>query len=137
MMKVLFVMPKVGNWATHGKHVAPNQLYAQWAAFIRERGYSDISVIDCRAFEIEMDEMVEKIKAKNPDAVIIGDMLHSYGGFGIIHYFLEAAKKIKKALPKTNIIFGGLWFSSMPDFTLNEYPFVDYVVIAKKKLFLN
>ena len=32
-MKILFVMPKVGSWATHGKHVAPNQLYAHWAAY--------------------------------------------------------------------------------------------------------
>ena len=27
-MKILFVMPRVGAWATHGKHLAPNQLYA-------------------------------------------------------------------------------------------------------------
>ncbi len=135
-MKIQFVMPKVGAWATHGKHVAPNQLYAQWGAYIREtRGYSDISVLDCRAWEIDMDEMIEKIKENNPDVVVIGDMLHSYGGFAIIHYFLESAKRIKQILPKTIIIFGGLWFSSMPDYTLNEYPFIDYVIIAEEGAF--
>ena len=43
-MKILFVMPKVGSWATHGKHVAPNQLYTHWAAYVREKGYKDVSV---------------------------------------------------------------------------------------------
>ena len=134
-MKILFVMPKVGAWATHGVHIAPNQLYAQWAAYVREKGYQDLEVLDCRAFGIEMDEMVEKVKEKQPDVVVLGDMLHSYGGFAIIHYFIESAKKIKQTLPKTNIVVGGLWFSSMPIFTLEEYPFVDYVVMGEEESF--
>jgi len=45
-MRILFVMPKVGAWATHGIHKSPNQLYAHWAAYIREHGYKDVTVID-------------------------------------------------------------------------------------------
>ncbi|MBD3264565.1 MAG: hypothetical protein GF375_05650, partial [Candidatus Omnitrophica bacterium] len=130
-MKILFVTPKLGAWATHGEHLGPNQLYAQWAAFIREKGFKDLEVLDCRAYQIEADAMISRIKEKSPDIVVIGDMLHSYGGFAILHYFLKSAEEIKKTLPSTKIIFGGLWFSSMPEYTLNKYPFVDYVVMGE------
>jgi hypothetical protein len=36
-MRVLFVTPQLGSWATHGHHVAPNQMHAQWAAYAREK----------------------------------------------------------------------------------------------------
>jgi radical SAM superfamily enzyme YgiQ (UPF0313 family) len=134
-MKILFVTPKTGAWATHGKHLGPNQLYAQWAAFVREKGFKDLEVLDCRAHQIEAEQMVNKVKEKNPEVVVIGDMLHSYGGFGIIHYFLETAQKIKAVLPNVKIIFGGLWFSSMPQYALDKYPFIDYVVMAEEEAF--
>jgi radical SAM superfamily enzyme YgiQ (UPF0313 family) len=134
-MEILFVTPKTGAWATHGKHLGPNQLYAQWAAFIREKGFKDLEVLDCRAHQIETEQMVDKVKEKNPEVVVIGDMLHSYGGFGIIHYFLETAQKIKEVLPNVKIIFGGLWFSSMPQYALDKYPFIDYVVMAEEEAF--
>ena len=37
-MKVLFLTPQLGSWATHGHHVAPNQMHAHWAAYAREQG---------------------------------------------------------------------------------------------------
>jgi len=134
-MKILFVTPKMGAWATHGKHLGPNQLYAQCAAYIRENGYDKLEVLDCKALEIEMDQLVEKVKEKNPDVVVLGDMLHSYGGFAILHYFHEAADKIKKALSGVKIIVGGLWYSSMPVFTLDNYPAIDYVVMGEEDAF--
>ncbi|MDD5669344.1 MAG: radical SAM protein [Candidatus Omnitrophica bacterium] len=134
-MKILFVMPKVGSWATHGKHVAPNQLYAHWAAYVRERGYDNLEVLDCKALEIPMDKMVELVKQKNPDVVVLGEQLHSYGGYGVIHYFNEAAKKIRHALPKTKIVFGGLWYSAMPVPTLEDNPAVDVVVMGEEESF--
>ena len=132
-MKILFVMPKVGAWATHGIHRSPNQLYAHWAAYVREKGYSDVSVIDGRALEIPMDELVEQVKNKNPDVVVMGEQIHGYGGYGVLRYFKEAAQKIKKALPKTKIIFGGLWYSAMPVPTLEENPEIDFVVMAEEE----
>ena len=63
-MKVLFVMPKIGAWATHGEHVAPNQLYAQWASYIREKGYDDLEVLDCTILGIPLDQVAEKVKQK-------------------------------------------------------------------------
>jgi len=134
-MKILFVMPRVGAWATHGRHVAPNQLYAHWAAYVREKGFEDVEVLDCKALEIPMDEMVQRIKDKNPDIVVLGDMLHSYGGYGILAHFNEAAKRIKKVLPKTKIVFGGLWYSALPVKTLEDNPMVDFVVMGEEESF--
>lgn len=134
-MQILFVMPKVGAWATHGKHISPNQLYAHWAAYLREKGYEDISVIDGRALEIPMDELVAKVKDKNPDIVVLGEQLHGYGGYGVLRHFNEAARRIKEALPKTVIILGGLWYSAMPEYTLNRQPEVDYVVMGEEESF--
>jgi len=134
-MKILFVMPKVGAWATHGIHRAPNQLYAHWASYVREKGYEDVSVLDCRALEIEEREMIERIKQINPDIVVLGDMLHSYGGYAIVHYFLQTAKLIKKELKNTKIIVGGLWFSATPIETLKKNPAIDFVVMAEEESF--
>jgi len=134
-MQILFLTPKSGSWATHGKHLGPDQLYAQWAAYIREKGHKNLEVLDCKALEIETDEMVEKVKEKNPDVLVLGDMLHSYGGFAILHYFNQAAKLIKEVLPNIKIIVGGLWYSSMPVFTLDNNPAIDYVVMGEEEAF--
>jgi len=134
-MKVLFVMPKIGAWATHGEHVAPNQLYAQWGAYIREKGYSDLEVLDCTILNIPLDKLAERVKEKNPDVVLLGDMIHCSVGFGVIWYFNEAAARIKQALPDTKIIMGGLWYSATPEQTLDDQPAVDYVVMGEEEAF--
>ncbi|MCU0652401.1 MAG: cobalamin-dependent protein [Candidatus Omnitrophica bacterium] len=134
-MKILFVMPKVGAWATHGIHRSPNQLYAHWAAYVRERGYADVAVIDGKAFQTPMDQLVEQVKQANPDVVVMGEQLHGYGGYGVLRHFKEAAQKIKQALPKTKIILGGLWYSAMPVPTLEENPAVDFVVMGEEESF--
>ena len=134
-MKILFVMPKVGAWATHGKHFAPNQMYAHWAAFVREKGYRDVDVLDCTVLDISIDGIGEKVSEKAPDAVVLGDMIHCSVGFGEIWHFNEAAAKIKQALPKIKIVVGGLWYSSMPVDTLEENPAIDYVVMGEEEAF--
>ncbi len=134
-MKVLFVMPKVGAWATHGIHFAPNQLYAQWGAYIREKGYDELEVLDCTANDIPLDQLAAKVQERNPDVVLLGDMIHCSVGFGILWYFNEAASRIKKVLPNVKIIMGGLWYSSMPEHTLDNNPSVDHVVMGEEEAF--
>ncbi|MDD5568478.1 MAG: radical SAM protein [Candidatus Omnitrophica bacterium] len=134
-MKILFVMPKVGAWATHGVHRSPNQLYAHWAAFVREKGYKDVAVIDGKAEQIPMDQLIEQVKIKNPDVVVMGEQLHGYGGYGVLRHFKDAAIGIKKALPKVKIVLGGLWYSAMPVPTLEEILEVDFVVMGEEESF--
>ena len=91
--------------------------------------------LDCKAFELSMDEMTAQVKEKNPDIVVLGEQLHSYGGYAVVWYFNEAAKKIRQALPNVKIIFGGLWYSAMPTETLKDNPAVDFVVMGEEECF--
>ena len=65
-MKVLFITPSIGAWATHGLHRAPNQMYAQLAAYIREKNIAEPEVIDCRALDLsfsDLEKEIQKIKS--------------------------------------------------------------------------
>lgn len=136
-MRVLFVTPQLGSWATHGHHVAPNQMHAQWAAYAREQKTIEAEVMDCKVFGIPFDEMLRKVKEKNPEVVVLGDILHSYGGFAVQKYFNEAAAAIKKVLPKTKIVVGGLWYSALSTETLEQNPAIDFVVMGEGELTFN
>jgi radical SAM superfamily enzyme YgiQ (UPF0313 family) len=130
-VKILFVTPQLGSWATHGHHVAPNQMHAQWAAYVREHGAADVEVLDCKVLGIRFEHMLKTVKDKNPDVVVLGDILHSYGGFAVQKYFNEAAAGIKKALPAAKIVVGGLWYSSLSTETLEQNPAIDFVVMGE------
>lgn len=41
-MEALFVMPSVGAWVSHGIHKAPNQLYTQLGAYLKEKDVSEV-----------------------------------------------------------------------------------------------
>jgi len=130
-------MPKIGAWATHGKHFAPNQLYAQWAAYIREKGYNNLEVLDATVLGIPIEQIADKVKEKNPDVVVMGDMIHCSVGYGEIAYFNQAARMIKETLPKTKIVVGGLWYSALPVETLDMNPAIDYVVMGEEESFFD
>lgn len=130
-MKVLFLTPQLGAWATHGHHVAANQMHAHWAAYARQQGTIEPEVLDCKAMGIPMDKMVEILKQKNPDVIVLGDVLHSYGGFAVQWYFNQAAQKVKKALPEVKIVAGGLWYSCLSKESLDENPALDFVVMGE------
>ncbi len=130
-MKILFVTPQLGSWATHGHHVAPNQMHAQWAAYVREHGAADVEVLDCKVSGIRFEHMLEIVKDKHPDVVVLGDILHSYGGFAVQKYFNEASAGIKKVFPSAKIVTGGLWYSSLSTETLEQNPAIDFVVMGE------
>ena len=61
-MKLLFVTPPMGNWVRWGsKHITVNPFHAQLAAFVREKKVADVGVLDCRAEELNVNEMVERV----------------------------------------------------------------------------
>ncbi len=135
-MKVLFLTPPFGAWATHGNHKAPNQYHAQIAAYIREQKCADVQVLDCRAEEINYDQMLEKIKEIAPDFVVFGDLLHSTGGLAVIWHFNESARKIKEILPNTKTVMGGLWYSAFFTESMEEHPWIDHIMINEGELTL-
>lgn len=136
-MKVLFVTPQLGSWATHGHHVAPNQMHAQWAAYAREQKTIEPEVLDCKALDIPMDKMLEIIKEKSPEVIVMGDVLHSYGGFAVQKYFNDSAIAIKKILPQVKIVVGGLWYSFFGKETLEKNSAIDFVVMGEGEITFN
>ncbi len=136
-MKVLFVMPPIGAWSTYGVHKAPNQFYAQLAAYIRERATAEVDVLDARGWDMKFEGMLEELKRRNPDVVVLGDILHSTGGLAIIWHFNETARKIKEILPNTRIVVGGLWYSACYEETLKSHPYIDFVMLGEAELTLD
>jgi len=136
-MDVLFLTPNLGSWATHGHHVAPNQMHAQWAAYAREKGTIAAEVLDCKALEIPFDQMLNIVKEKNPQVLVLGDILHSYGGFAVQKYFNDSAKAIKELLPETKIVVGGLWYSYLSKETLIKNFAIDFVVMGEGEITFN
>jgi len=130
-MRTLFLTPNLGSWATHGHHVAPNQMHAHWAAYAREKGSITAEVLDCKALEIPFAKMLEMVKQKNPEVLVLGDILHSYGGFAVQKYFNDTAREVKKLLPKIKIAAGGLWYSYLSKETLQDEPAIDFVVMGE------
>ena len=134
-MKILFVMPKVGAWAYPWKTCGTESVVYSLGV-CPGKGYKDVSVLDCKAFELSMDEMTAQVKEESGYRSFLGEQLHSYGGYAVVWYFNEAAKKIRQALPNVKIIFGGLWYSAMPTETLKKIirPWI-FVVMGEEECF--
>jgi len=130
-MRLLFLTPQLGAWSTWGKHRAPNIQHAQLAAFLREKGAAEVMALDCRALEINEDEMMEEIKKIRPEAVYVGELLHTTGGAAVIHYFNKAVKRVKEELPSTITIAGGIFYSGLPKESLAANPAIDYLIISE------
>ena len=135
-MKILFITPPMGSWVTHGNHKAPNQYYAQLAAYVRQKGLAAVQVLDCKAEEVNYDQMIERVKEIKPDLVVFGDLLHSTGGLAVIWHFNESARRIKEVLPKTKTVMGGLWYSALFTESMEEYPQIDFILIGEGELTL-
>jgi radical SAM superfamily enzyme YgiQ (UPF0313 family) len=95
-----------------------------------------VDVLDCRAFDLSYDQMIEEVKRINPDFVMFGDVLHSTGGLAIIWHFNESARLIKEALPDVKTIVGGLWYSAFYEETMTASPQIDFIIIGEGELTL-
>lgn len=135
-MKILFVTPPIGSWATHGDHKAPNQFYAQLAAYIRSKNLAQVEVLDCRALYLNYQQMICEIKRSKPDMVVMGDLMHSTGGLAVIWHFNGTARLIKDELPKVLIAVGGLWYSAYYMETMEQNPAIDFIMIGEAELTL-
>ncbi|PIY82506.1 MAG: hypothetical protein COX96_02965 [Candidatus Omnitrophica bacterium CG_4_10_14_0_2_um_filter_44_9] len=136
MKKVLFIMPPIGGWATHGINRAANQFYAQLAAYIREKNVGEPFVLDARALDLTYDDVKQKVKELKPDVVVLGDILHSTGGLAVIWHFNKTAALAKEVSPRTSVAVGGLWYSALYKETLEENKAIDFVLIGEGELTL-
>jgi radical SAM superfamily enzyme YgiQ (UPF0313 family) len=133
-MKILFLTPPMRNWVRWGrKHIACNPLHAHLAAFVRETRTAEVSVLDCRALELDQDEMIARIREIAPDAVFLGTRLVTDGGASPVVFNLEAMKVLKEAFPDLISILGGLGVSALPENILALAPQLDYLLVGESE----
>ncbi|NIO11017.1 MAG: radical SAM protein [Deltaproteobacteria bacterium] len=130
-MKILFITPPMGNWAQMGKrHMAANPLHAQLAAFIRERKTAEVDVLDCRALELDLDQMMDEVRSRRPDVVFFGTVIAAAGGVAPLNRFHIAMQRIKDELPKTITVGGGVMYTAIPREIMRDNPQVDYLIVS-------
>src|SRR2546428_1039804 len=130
-MKLLFITPPMGNWAAWGeRHLASNPLYAQLAAFIREKKAAEVAVLDCRALGLDDEQMIEEIGKRRPDVVFFGTLIAAAGGAAPLARFHAAMKGIKEKWPKTITVAGGVLYTAIPKELMQDNPQIDFVLVS-------
>lgn len=135
-MRTLFLTPPLKAWDSHGHHLAANQMHAQLAAYLREKGLSDVDALDCRALGMNWQEMVAYAQKTKPDIVFVGELLHSTCGAAVIWYFNEGLRLIKETMPQVKTVAGGLWYSGDWERQMRLNPTMDYIMIGEAELTL-
>jgi len=133
-MKVLFLTPPLKAWDSHGHHLAANQMHAQLAAYLREKGIAEVDALDCRALEMDSDAMLKYAQETKPDMVFVGELLHSTCGAAVIGYFNDGLRIIKEAMPHVKTVAGGLWYSGDWERQMRLNPPIDYIMIGEAEI---
>jgi len=130
-MKIVFLSPPMGMWVYFGNMKSIYPGYAQLAGYLLEKSPDiKVEVIDCPAYEYNLEQMIEEIKKSKPDVVSMGC------GTTWVHCVYEAAKLIKEKVPNIKIICGGMHFNAMPVESLEEHKEIDYVVVGEGEVTL-
>lgn len=93
------------------------------AAYLRERIPDlEIKIIDCLPLQIGWKSLRRILAEEQPDVLGVGDMI-IYVNEGI-----RACQIAKEVVPGITTIGGGHFHSHMPDYSLKEFPELDYIV---------
>jgi len=131
-MKILFLQPPLGAWATWGVTRSINIGHAQLAGYLREHNPDvQLEVLDCRAWGFTESEMLEKVGQIRPDILYVGDILHTTGGLAVVFIYNEAARKVKEKYPNIKTVVGGIFYASASEFTLKENPMIDFCIAGE------
>jgi radical SAM superfamily enzyme YgiQ (UPF0313 family) len=135
-MKVLFLTPPLKAWDSHGFHRAANQMHAQAAAYIRAKGIAEVDALDCRALDMDWQQMLAEIKKRKPGMIFLGDQLFSTCGAAVIWYFNEAMRMVREVMPEIITVASGLWYSADPERQMRLNPWIDYILIGEAEVTL-
>lgn len=128
--KIVFVTPPYDRIAPGYEFVkavtnqSPSLGLLHLAAEVREFGYRP-SIIESDVFNLSVDDVVDQIKAAQPEYV--GITLFTVGVWSAA----EISRKVKALLPDTIIIVGGPHISSMGAETMQRFPIFDIAVIGE------
>ena len=90
----------------------------------------DVSILDCNVDNLSLNDALEKIKSSSPDIIGISCLAVDYakGAHAI-------AGAVKKQLPGTVTILGGVYCTLMPEIAIED-EHVDYCVLGEGELVL-
>ena len=136
-MKVLFLQPPLGAWSIFGKHKVINVAHAQLSANIRE-WYPKIKifVLDCRALDMNEEDMIKAISEIEPDLIYMGDALQTTGVAAIHPRYKKAAKLIKESKIKAKICVGGFFYGANAPWILSSTPEFDFIIYGETEITL-
>jgi anaerobic magnesium-protoporphyrin IX monomethyl ester cyclase len=134
-MRVVFLQPPFGAWVYWGKHRAINVSHAQMAACLREwMPEADIKVLDCRALDMDEEQMLETLCELGPDVIYMGDAYQMTGTLTIVPKYKRTAQLIKKRLPDVYICTGGFYIAAHYKDVLSETPEFDFTIAGEQEV---
>jgi anaerobic magnesium-protoporphyrin IX monomethyl ester cyclase len=134
-MKVLFLNPPIGSWVYWGTHRAINVSHAQMAACIQEWVDGlEVVVLDCRALELDHDQMIREIEKISPDLIYMGDAYQMTGTVAIVPHYQKAAKLIKNKFSNILICVGGFYIAANYQDIMAQTPEFDYVISGETEI---
>lgn len=131
-LKILLLHPIVpfrvlwGKFHRGGGFVPPIGMLSI-AAYIREKGYS-VEILDTGVEGIQDGELEKHLKAGNYDVVGMPCFTNTAA------YTFKTADIVRKALPGSLIVLGGVHATVLPEKTMSECPAADMVVIGEGEI---
>jgi anaerobic magnesium-protoporphyrin IX monomethyl ester cyclase len=95
------------------------------AAYLKNHGMDDVSVIDGKLAKLTIEQTVEEVKKRRPRILGLTAMTHQ------IVATHKLALAVKDALPETITVLGGFHGSFLPERTLKEFPKFDYISVGE------
>jgi len=124
-LRILFVRPPSRLWPIINESdnfLMPLSFPSLSAYLKRELPGIDVRVVDCLPLQVGYGSLERLMREADPDVVCVGDSLpYVQEGMKV----LELAKSIR---PGIVTIAGGHFHSHMPEYSLGQYPQLDYVV---------
>ena len=124
--RILFVRPPAHLWPilNESDNFLMPLAFPYIAAYLRQQQpHLHIRIVDCLPLEIGWSSLRQLIADEKPDLICTGEM---------IVYMKEGMRALQIARevnPDVITVCGGHFHSHMPEYTLETYPFVDYVVM--------
>ena len=143
-LRISLVTPQVIASASQIRRVQPPLGIACLAAMLEEYSFSNIQTLDSSALGYhEVDDLGDGFVKFGKDPEFIANKIANFDAdvVGISALFssqvecaFDLAKTIKKILPNTLIVFGGIHATKMAEPILKEHPEIDYIICGEADL---
>jgi radical SAM superfamily enzyme YgiQ (UPF0313 family) len=107
------------------RHYLPFPFFLAYSTSLLKKYYQDVSIIDAVAVGLDEVSFLNKIESLLPDLIVLETSTPSFGEDILI------AKKIKETVGNIRIAFGGAYASVFCSHILQNYGFIDYILIGE------